>query len=261
VYLNNGTALFQDSGQDLGDEKLSGNYVDLVDIDGDDDLDAMIRYYQHTNGVYLNDGQGNFSLSEITFPDFTIWGDLDTDGDIDYFYKQENAGYYANLNDGSGNFTENWSYADTDAMIHGAFILGDIDNDGDLDAVVTNGDFRSTALPTLVFINDGSGAYTIHDQQLATLKNSDISLGDLNGDTYPDLILTDFENPVQIWFNNGNGGFYDSGIRLNQAQFYRSAPLTDLDGDGDLDIFLADYSMGGGPNQVWYNQLGASSIP
>jgi len=158
------------------------------------------------------------------------------------------------LNDGTGNFTHNWAYKDTTAMIHGDVALGDIDNDGDIDAVITNGHFQSTSYPALIFHNDGSGQFTDSGQRLSAVSAAGIGLGDLNGDGYLDLVLTDYQEPNQIWINDGTGHFVDSGFRFGNDQFYRHAHLGDLDQDGDLDVFLATFGMGGGPNEIWLNQ-------
>jgi len=68
------------SPQDLGDSLPSGNDIQLCDIDTDGDLDAMIIYYQEKNRIYLNDGHGQFTLSDQTFTTGSNWADLDGDG-------------------------------------------------------------------------------------------------------------------------------------------------------------------------------------
>jgi hypothetical protein len=253
VYLNDGQGVFHDSGQDLGDTSLSGNGVHLADVDGDGDLDAIVAYYERGNWVYLNDGRANFELSEITFPTDSAWGDLDADGDVDVFFKEGEVGYQAALNDGTGGFVGHWSLADASAMIYGDLGLGDVDNDGDLDAIVTNGDWRADAHPALVLLNDGAGRFTDSGQRLGAVRNASVNLGDLTGDGYLDLVFTDFEQPNQVWINDGAGRFIDSGFRFGSGEFYRQAYLADLDQDGDLDVFLATFGMGRGPNEVWFN--------
>jgi putative intracellular protease/amidase len=259
VYLNDGNAVFHDSGQDFGDARLSGNAANLADVDGDGDLDAIILYYEQGHRIYLNDGDGWFTPSEITFPDNSVWGDLDSDGDVDVFVKQDGAGYKTMLNDGSGVFFEAWAYEDTPAMSLGDVALVDVDNDGDLDAIATNGDYRSTGHPAQVFLNDGAGQFTDSGQRLSAVRNASVNLGDLNGDGYLDIVFTDFERPNQIWINDGSGQYNDSGFRFGHDQFYRHAHLGDLDQDGDLDIFVATFGIDRGPNEIWFNTRASSS--
>jgi hypothetical protein len=251
VYLNGGNAVFQELAGAF--DANIGFSVDLFDIDGDGDLDAVGEATSATN-VYLNDGVGNFTASEITFPLMAAWGDLDSDGDVDALIKEHGVGYSVRLNDGKGNFSQHWSYADAAAMDQGDMALEDVDNDSDLDAIITNGHFQSTSHPALVFINDGTGRFMDSGQRLSAVRNAGISLGDLDGDGDLDLVLADYMEPCQIWINDGSGQFTDSGVRFGDGQFYRHIHLGDLDGDNDLDIFLATFGISGGPNEIWLNQ-------
>ncbi|WP_202225617.1 FG-GAP-like repeat-containing protein, partial [Okeania sp. KiyG1] len=52
------------------------------------------------------------------------------------------------------------------------------------------------------------------------------------------------------WFNDGSGKFTDSGQSLGRSQG-RGVSLVDLDGDGDLDAFVANWSNQ--PNKIWLN--------
>jgi Tol biopolymer transport system component len=250
VYLNDGNALFQER---EGAFKVNiGFNVYLFDLDGDGDLDAVGEAASEAS-AYLNDGTGAFSVSEITFPLTTVWGDLDADGDVDVLVKQNGVGYAVHLNDGLGRFHQHWTQADAAAMDMGDMALGDVDDDGGLDAVITNGHFQSSGLPVMIFLNDGTGRFTDSGQRLNAVKNASVSLGDLDGDGDPDLVLTDYMEPCQIWLNDGSGQFMDSGFRFGDDQFYRHVHLGDLDGDGDLDIFLAAFGVGQGPNEIWFN--------
>jgi hypothetical protein len=129
-----------------------------------------------------------------------------------------------------------------------------MDNDGDLDAVITNGHHQSTGHPALVLVNDGAGQFIDSGQRLSAVRNAGVALGDLDGDGDLDLVLTDYMEPNQVWFNDGAGEFSDSGLRFGGGQFYRHAHLGDLDRDGDLDVFLATFGMREGPNEIWFNR-------
>jgi WD40 repeat protein len=250
VYLNDGRATFQEL--EGAFELNIGFNVHLFDLDGDGDLDAAGETTDAAY-VYLNDGAGVFSASGITFPLTTIWGDLDADGDVDLLVKEQGVGYAVHLNDGLDSFAQHWSHADSEAMAPGDMALGDLDADGDLDAVITNGDYRLGSHPATIFLNDGTGQFTASGQQLSAVSNAGASLGDLDGDGYLDLVLSDYFEPCQIWLNDGSGRFSDSGFRFGNNQFYRHINLGDLDADGDLDIFLATFGLGQGPNEIWFN--------
>jgi hypothetical protein len=250
AYLNDGSAIFQEL-EGSFDANI-GFSVELLDIDGDGDLDAVGEDTSATN-VYINDGMGYFTPSQISLPLTTIWGDLDSDGDTDVFIKEDGVGYSVRINDGSGNLDKHWSHADTTAMLLGDMALADVDNDSDLDVIITNGHFQSTSYPALVFFNDGTGQFIDSKQRLSAVRNSGVNLGDLDGDGDLDLVLTDYLEPNQIWLNDGAGQFVDSSFRFGGDQFYRHIHLGDLDGDGDIDIFLATFGISSGPNEIWFN--------
>jgi hypothetical protein len=250
VYLNDGTGRLTDSGQDLGDGQLSGNAVRLLDVEGDGDLDALVVYYQHPDRLYLNDGRGRFSYSGRDLPEGAVPGDLDGDGDTDLFVRLEGSGYRTLLNDGRGTFREQWSRADT-TLWRGFVALGDVDGDGDLDAVVTDGD-RQAQSATRVLLNDGTGRFADSGQELPAVRVGRVALGDLDGDGDPDLVLTSEGEPFRVFVNDGRGRFSDSGfIAAGNASPFGPV-LGDLDGDGDLDLVIAGFVAG--PVEIWWNR-------
>ncbi|HUU45467.1 MAG TPA: ankyrin repeat domain-containing protein, partial [Acidobacteriota bacterium] len=248
VYFNDGKANFTVSPQELGDSLQSGNDIELYDIDTDGDLDAMIVYYQEDNGVFLNDGQGRFTRSDLTFPTNANWADLDGDGDVDILHREPGVGFKTFLNDGSGRFREHWAQTDS-TLNRGGVAFADIDGDGDLDAVVSFLDQSEHRFSTLWY-NDGTGRFSESEVRLPLTRYARLSTGDLNGDGHPDVFLNNFGLPSAVWLNDGRGGLFDSGIRLPGAWHNAGCPLGDLDGDGDLDVLIAAY--GGGPNEIWF---------
>jgi Tol biopolymer transport system component len=257
VYFNDGHGMFEESGQDLGDTGLSGNGVNLLDIDNDGDLDAHVVYYERGPGepdrVYLNDGQGGFTDSGLALPEQVIaWGDLDTDGDVDIFAKVYDEGYKTLINDGSGSFTEGWTLQDDQAM-DGDITLADFDSDGDLDALVANG-FRSQgSFPSMLFINDGTGRFIESGQLLNATQGADLAVGDLDGDGDLDVFVANMDQPNEVWLNDGVGHFMDSGLRLEgstSASLSTVPALGDLNGDGYLDVFLGSFQD---MASVWFN--------
>jgi hypothetical protein len=120
--------------------------------------------------------------------------------------------------------------------------LGDLDGDGDLDAVIGNDEYEAG---NAVLLNDGSGVLTQSGQSFG--KVCSLALGDLDGDGDLDAFAVSFNRAGRIWLNDG-GTFGDSGQMLGTVLARRVA-LGDLDGDGDLDAFVAREQE----NTVWLN--------
>jgi hypothetical protein len=155
------------------------------------------------------------------------------------------------LNDGNGSFAEHWRM--TDSTVDYGFVgFGDLDNDGDFDAVVTNGG-NDLLYPTLQLRNDGTGKFSVVRNDLPRTKWGNVAFGDLNNDGYIDALVTNFRLPNYIFLNDGKGVLYDPGLRLGDNAGNMVSAVGDLDGDGDRDLFISNFE--GGSCEVWFNEL------
>ena len=258
VWLNDGSGTFTDSSQSLG-SSMSGS-VTLGDVDGDGDLDAFVANDEEANRVWLNDGSGTFtdssqSLGSSRSRSVTL-GDVDSDGDLDAFVANFlGQGNRVWLNDGSGTFTDSSQYLGSSSSL--GVTLGDVDGDGDLDAFVAN-TYRQG---NRVWLNDGSGTFTDSSQSLGSSWSRSVTLGDVDGDGDLDAFVanassnsfvakTSNSQANRVWLNDGSGTFTDSSQSLGSSGS-RSVTLGDVDGDGDLDAFVANWKQA---NRVWLNQ-------
>jgi len=242
---------FIDSGQDLG--QGDGTAVVVGDVDGDGDSDAFISNADNNSLLLLNDGAGNFTLSDQVFKpgSSAAFGDLNGDKSLDIFLTEERInGIW--LNDGKGVFSKSdQSLASPESS---SVALGDLDGDGDLDAFVTNWNGN----PDQVFLNDGKGTFTDSGQRLGNWYGTFVSLGDVDKDGDLDALIANngesVDNAPVLWLNDGSGMFTDSTQRLGFTNAY-AAVLGDLDGDGDLDAFIANSNHNGAkpPDKVWLN--------
>lgn len=228
----------------------------IGDLDGDGDLDivtggivdrsAGLPVYAETK-VYLNDGFSNFSEKQDAglvgrySGDMELF-DVDADGDLDVLQ----IGWFPNsvfmtsldLNDGTGKFRSG-SISELPKAAYSNLGIGDLDNDGDLDVVVTGVD-ESFSNFSRIYWNDGFGAFTADTQSsLKPIKEGDIAIGDLNGDNNPDIVIsgTDGSNHTLVYMNDGSGVFTEqSGNGLEG--FNRSITLLDVDQNNTLDIVI-----------------------
>lgn len=252
IWMNDGSGLFTDSGERLGSEYTTGGAVG--DVDGDLDLDLVVSNYPSffsagTSRLYRNDGAGHFTQDPQALTgahsSAIALGDLNDDGDLDLFIADRGGPSKAWGNDGAGTFTaspQNLGNAVTTSVA-----LGDLDGDGDLDA------FLGNIGGNTVWLNGGIGQFTSSGQTLGSADTVAVHLFDADSDGDVDAWATNGEGttqPSQLWLNDGTGHFTDAGWPLASMRAPQSA-IGDLDGDNDLDLYLASFD---GDDQVWLNQ-------
>jgi hypothetical protein len=260
--------IFVNSGQILGGE--TGNGVALGDLDGDGDTDAFVAndFDSFKGGslhVWFNDGDGYFSSGPIFGVEDSYGvalGDLDGDGDLDALVVGP-APAQSGLNQGGTGSVQVWlNQGGAQGGSEGEFAagvsfgvfasygvaLGDVDNDGDLDALVVGNSNQ-------VWLNDGNAAFSA-GPALPFLYSRAAVLADMDGDGWLDAVIADsqYGSNNRVYWNDGNWtpgpGSFTAGDPLPTASLMRGTAVADLDGDNQPDIFLA----GSGQEQIFWNE-------
>ena len=244
--------------------------VELADLDGDGDLDA----------VGAAAGSGEVSWWENVAGDGSTWtehtidlafsdaisvavGDVDRDGRLDVVGAATDGEIAWWPNDGTP-AAGAWTRFPIDVSFAGARAvrLADLDRDGLLDVVAagTVADqvlwWRNDGTPLDDTVDLGSGERWV--ERLVGSVNGPVALAiaDLDGDGFEDVLAgAQAAGQIGWWRNDGDptdGGW--TGLAIDDAiTVVRSLAAADLDGDGDLDVLG---TAGSGDGVSWWENDG-----
>lgn len=120
----------------------------------------------------------------------------------------------------------------------------DIDDDGDLDLILA-----IISGPNLIYVNDGNGNFSDESStripQVQNGISEHVTTGDLNNDGSIDIVIANVVNnngaANEYYLNDGNGVFSAAPNALTNDGLSSFVSANDFDGDGDLDLFFANF--------------------
>ena len=265
-----------------------GQGVAIGDTDNDGDTDVYVTNYG-ADGFYRNNGDGTFALqkaglSNNAWGTSATFGDYDRDGHLDLYVAnyvkfdpevvcrgKHGAPDYCNpqvfepaadrlfRNNGDGTFTDVSAQTGIAAMPGRGLgvVCLDLTNDGWPDFYVAN-DGEANQL----WVNQKDGTFAeeaiLHGLAFNAYGQPEgsmgIAVGDVNGDTHPDLFVTHLSGETNTFYT-GTANFAVFVDMTEMSGFAgRDLPFTgfgcgfvDFDNDADLDIALVNGRVKRGP--------------
>ena len=118
-----------------------------------------------------------------------------------------------------------------------SFFSADFNQDGRMDILVNYYPARGSATKNLIYLQNANGSYAAPSTYSSTRSYSSLrGTPDLNGDGYPDLVVThNVPSSVNVRLNNGDGTLGSSSL-YTVTNYSVGVDFADIDGDGDIDM-------------------------
>ena len=163
-------------------------------------------------------------------------------GEQTFFYRNDGA---PDLFDGGSGINIGPDTHDTRAIA-----VGDVDKDGDLDVVAGNFGQKNRLYLNNGTVNPFDGVVGI-DITSDAHNTTSVALGDVNGDTFPDLVVGNAGQPNRLYLNNQTGNPFTAGTNISgDAHDTRAIALGDMNGDLRLDVVAGN---SGSTNRLYLN--------
>ena len=222
---------------------VRGSTLDAIPFDVDEDGDLDIITYEWSEIGWFENIGGDTRFSDKRLFDFRAWrangiASVNLDGDLanELVISDSNGVRVFDVTNRHLKLTQH-----IDAEDVASLDLGDADNDGDHDLLVS---FRVSGRNDndgpILYVNDG-GQFTRTNvlPSVPTKSGSDSAFADMDSDG--DLDLLTYQDTGLIWFaNDGDNTWGTGGTVVGDSRPYAEFGTADIDSDGDQDVLAFD---------------------
>jgi len=243
IYTNDGSGAFTNTGQSLGSG--STTKFSAGDLDGDGDLDFAASNMSMTVQYFTNDGSGTYSLGGAVGSSVNNQGvvlaDVNNDQTIDISVGTWDGYNKVYTNNGSASFTDSGqsiSYSGPGICATTYYIMmGDNDNDGDMDMWEVNGQNCQSA----IYKNDGAGSFSNFQTNISGGNSSCGYITDIDNDGDLDLLQGNSTGGSKIWRN----GEAVANTAPNAPSLTAEPDTTDGSWPGETQAVTLQWTAGG----------------
>lgn len=224
-------------------------------------------YFQNKNGAFTDRTPDILKQETDVEASDAVFFDADNDGDQDLLVVSGSNEFRDNdptlvprlyLNDGKGTFTRSTTFP-TLTINASCVAVTDFDKDGDVDVFIgsrlKSGQYGIDP-PSYLLTNDGTGTFKNFTKrfipQIGELGMvTDACWADLDGDTYPELVVVGDWMPITIFSNKRKKLELQSpevikneeGKPMKTNGWWNTIVAVDIDQDGDLDLVAGNLGL------------------
>jgi YD repeat-containing protein len=232
---------------------IDNNLVATGDFNGDGKMDlAVYSLGSPSVSILLGNGNGAFTLAsgspiaQSYDPSSIVAGDFNGDGKLDLAVVDVYGDLTILLGNGDGTFAVQSSIS-TVCNSPISLEVADFNRDGKLDLAMPCAEVSpSNSYGIIILLGSGNGTFSPATGTPVPFNDGFLSaavVGDFNGDGIPDLATVNGQSEkVSILLGNGDGTFTEaSGSPISYGDELDSIAVADFNGDGHLDIAVADW--------------------
>ncbi len=170
--------------------------------------------------------------------------DLDNDGDQDLIAITGDtttaSQVHTFFNNGNAQFTRGGTFS-ASGKLPVALVTSDFNRDGRIDVAVANLGLGGSGANIAVLLGTADNRFATASTYNQGVASTDIEAADLNGDSWPDLVSTNYAlNTASILQGSSSGTFNLPALPISVPDGPFHLKLNDIDGDSDADILVSD---------------------